>query len=342
MLQNCVVNATLLYTPPNTSIKSTTSTYLYNVTAQKSGYFETMEQSCHIICCSLTNWQNAALALCHVYCTIICTYTSHLWVVSGCCTSLFHICKRNQKLKSLSYNFFYFSLLLFSYTMFCLFSFFVPTEIMNKSERHVCGSVSHDIRLQNQHIPTNCSQITRSWMGDFLSQAVLWNRWRNSVMLQRILKGLCVRKRMIPQAATWQEVRKQASKGSFEKRVLTLAGGESGAPGVAPYAHHQRISHQVVAVVTLELQSMPSVQAEFLHFTVQHLFGADAASDHWQDRKTTGMWCQTCLMHRRPFTSFAHCLPSIPSHVGTGRLHVPLSRQVSVSGPTSCSPGSHT
>lgn len=156
--------------------------------------------------------------------------------------------------------------------------------------------VSHDIRLKNQHIPTNCSQITRSWVGDFLSQAVLWNRWRNSVMLQRILKGLCVRKRMIPQAATWQEVRKQTSKDSFEKRVLTLAGGESGAPGVAPYAHHQRISHQVVAVVTLELQSMPSVQAEFLHFTVQHLFGADAATDHWQDRKTTGMWCQTCLM----------------------------------------------
>lgn len=99
-------------------------------------------------------------------------------------------------------------------------------------------------------------------------------------MLQRILKGLCARKQMIPQAATWQEVRKQTSKDSFEKCVLTLAGGESGAPGVAPYAHHQRISHQVVAVVTLELQSMPSVQAEFLHFTVQHLFGADAASDH--------------------------------------------------------------
>ena len=61
---------------------------------------------------------------------------------------------------------------------------------------------------------------------------------------------------------------------------LTLAAGEGGAPGVAPHAHHQTISHQVVALITQELHSAPGAQAVLLHFAVRHLSRADAASDH--------------------------------------------------------------
>ena len=38
---------------------------------------------------------------------------------------------------------------------------------------------------------------------------------------------------------------------------LTLAGGEGGAPGVAPQTHHQGVSHQPVAFVTEELHGAP-------------------------------------------------------------------------------------
>lgn len=61
---------------------------------------------------------------------------------------------------------------------------------------------------------------------------------------------------------------------------LTLAGGESGAPGIAPHTHHQRVSHQAEAFITLEPQSAARVQVVLLDFTVQHMFRADAAFSH--------------------------------------------------------------
>lgn len=59
---------------------------------------------------------------------------------------------------------------------------------------------------------------------------------------------------------------------------LTLAGGEGGAPGVGAHTHHQRLSHQPVAFITLELHSAPGVQVVFQHFTVKHLLQAVATS----------------------------------------------------------------
>lgn len=50
------------------------------------------------------------------------------------------------------------------------------------------------------------------------------------------------------------------------------------------WSSHQRISHQVVADVTLELQSMPGVQVEFLHLT-------DAATDKAEKPQGCDMRC---------------------------------------------------
>lgn len=67
-------------------------------------------------------------------------------------------------------------------------------------------------------------------------------------------------------------------------QFLTLAGGESGAPRVAPNARHQRVSDQVVACIALELHSAPCVQGKFLHFAMQNLFGAATAFSNWHER----------------------------------------------------------
>lgn len=66
---------------------------------------------------------------------------------------------------------------------------------------------------------------------------------------------------------------------------LTLAGGEKGAPRIAPNTHHQRVSDQVVALITLELQSASCVQVVFLHFAVQDVFWAVAAFHRWHERQ---------------------------------------------------------
>lgn len=63
---------------------------------------------------------------------------------------------------------------------------------------------------------------------------------------------------------------------------LTLTGGEGGAPGVSSHTHHQRISHQSVAFITLKLYSTPSVQVVLLHFAIEYLFGAYTASSCWK------------------------------------------------------------
>lgn len=59
---------------------------------------------------------------------------------------------------------------------------------------------------------------------------------------------------------------------------LTSAGGERGAPGASADAHHQRLPHQLVAFVALDLHSAPGVQVVLLHPPVQRLFGHVAAS----------------------------------------------------------------
>ncbi len=76
---------------------------------------------------------------------------------------------------------------------------------------------------------------------------------------------------------TVQDTMAGSNKFIHSNQFLTLAGGESGPPGVAPHTHHQRISHQAVAFITLELQGPSRVQVVFLYFAVQHLFWAVTA-----------------------------------------------------------------
>lgn len=118
---------------------------------------------------------------------------------------------------------------------------------------------------------------------------------------------------------------------------LTLAGGESGAPGVPPDTHHQRFPHQVVAFVALDLHSAPGVQAAFLSPAVQHVFGRVAASGRRHCGGGNGD-SQTWQPHK---SEVMEPNISLRSQVGAGALQVPLARQESVFGPTSCSPASH-
>lgn len=119
---------------------------------------------------------------------------------------------------------------------------------------------------------------------------------------------------------------------------LTLASGEGSAPGVSPDTHHQRFSHQVVALVALDLHSAPGGQAVLLHLAVQHLFGGVAASSRGhcgpQQRLTSPAKAKTPRPRRGNL--FLH------SHAGVGRLQVPLARQETLFGPTSRRPASHT
>lgn len=86
---------------------------------------------------------------------------------------------------------------------------------------------------------------------------------------------------------------------------LTLTCGECGAPDAAPHAHHQRISHQVVAFVALELHSASCVQVVFLQFTIQYLFRGVAAFGHWHEGKEWGLKWRLRKQKRLQMYSFS-------------------------------------
>lgn len=100
-----------------------------------------------------------------------------------------------------------------------------------------------------------------------------------------------------------------------------MAGRESGAPGVSSDTHGQWISSQAVSFIALELDSVARVQVELVHFAVLHLFGALAAFGRWKQGadctqvKDSG-GAGECWRPKGPIY--------IRSHVGAGRLHVPL------------------